>query len=77
MSRTLARGLALRAGFGQDLARQCAADQALAGRLPKRTAGRTIMIPEETQLIEFRFDGRSVRSAAPDHQTPPSALAAA
>jgi hypothetical protein len=35
------------------------------------------MIPEETQMIEFRFDGWSVRSAAPDHQTPPSALATA
>ncbi|NBS65817.1 MAG: hypothetical protein EBT33_15975 [Betaproteobacteria bacterium] len=77
MGRTLVRGLALRAGFGQDLARQCAADQPLAVRPPKRAGGRITMIPEETQMIEFRFDGWSVRSAAPDHQTPPSALAAA
>jgi hypothetical protein len=35
------------------------------------------MIPEETQMIELRLDGWSLRSAAPDHQTPPSALAAA
>jgi hypothetical protein len=64
MGRTLASDLALRARFGQDLAEQCAFDQ-------------ITMIPEENQLIEFRFDGWSVRSAAPDHQTPPSALATA
>ena len=77
MGRTLACGLALRARFGQDLAEQCAFDQTLAVRPPKRASGRITMIPEENQLIEFRFDGWSVRSAAPDHQTPPSALAAA
>jgi len=77
MGRTLACGLALRAGFGQDLARQCAAGQPQAVRPPKRAGGRITTIPEETQMIEFRLDGWSLRRAAPDHQTPPSALATA